>query len=41
MFRALAMLALAVGFDLYMLNGKYIDVVVSMTHTILQHFRVL
>jgi hypothetical protein len=41
MFRVLAMLALAVGFDLYMLNGKYTDVAVSMTHTILQHFRVL
>jgi hypothetical protein len=41
MFRVLAMLALAVGFDLYMLHGKYTDVAVSMTHTILQHFRVL
>jgi hypothetical protein len=32
-------LALAVGFDVYLLNGKYTDVAVSMSRTILQHFR--
>jgi hypothetical protein len=35
MFRVLAVLALAVGFDLYMVNGKYTDAAVSMSHTIL------
>jgi hypothetical protein len=34
-------LALAVGFDHYMLNGKYTDVAVSMSRTILHYFRVL
>jgi hypothetical protein len=35
------LLALAAGFDHYMLNGKYTDVAVSMSHTILHYFRVL
>jgi hypothetical protein len=34
-------LALAVGFDLYMLNGKYTDVAVSMSRAIFSHFRIL
>jgi hypothetical protein len=34
-------LALAAGFDLYMLNGKYTNVAVGMSRTILQHFRLL
>jgi hypothetical protein len=34
-------LALAAGFDHYMLNGKYTDVATSMSRTILQYFRVL
>jgi hypothetical protein len=33
-------LALAVSIDLYMLNGKYTDATVSMSRTILHHFRV-
>jgi len=42
MFRVLVIvLALAVGIDLYMLNGKYTDVAVSMSRTILHHFRML
>ena len=34
-------LALAASIDLYMLNGKYTDAVVSMSRSILHHFRVI
>jgi hypothetical protein len=40
MLRVLAVLALAVGFDIYMLNGKYSDVAISMSRTILHYFGV-
>jgi hypothetical protein len=33
-------LAVTVGVDFYMLNGKYTDVAASMSHTILHYFGV-
>jgi hypothetical protein len=41
MIRTLALaLALAVGSDYYLLNGKYTDIAVSMSRTILHYFGV-
>jgi hypothetical protein len=40
MLRVVAVLALAVSFDIYMLNGKYSDAAVSMSRTILHYFGV-
>jgi hypothetical protein len=34
-------LVLAVGIDFFMLNGKYTDAAVSLSRTILHHFRVI